>query len=89
MNVFGAMYAAVLFLGATNAAAVQSIIAIERTVFYRERAAGMYSPMPYAFSQVKMWGGSFNLQDNFYLHPFLDSPSEGLQADKIISCRWP
>ncbi|KAG5243238.1 ABC transporter family protein [Salix suchowensis] len=52
LNVFGAMYAAVLFLGATNAAAVQSIIAIERTVFYRERAAGMYSPMPYAFSQV-------------------------------------
>ncbi|KAJ6407594.1 hypothetical protein OIU84_010975 [Salix udensis] len=44
LNVFGAMYAAVLFLGATNAAAVQSIIAIERTVFYRERAAGMYSP---------------------------------------------
>lgn len=52
LNVFGAMYAAVLFLGATNAAGVQSIIAIERTVFYRERAAGMYSPLPYAFAQV-------------------------------------
>ena len=52
MNLLGAMYAAVLFLGATNAASVQSIVAIERTVFYRERAAGMYSSLPYAFAQV-------------------------------------
>ena len=47
------MYAAVLFLGGTNTAAVQSVVAIERTVFYRERAAGMYSALPYAFAQVK------------------------------------
>jgi hypothetical protein len=52
INLLGAMYASVLFLGATNATAVQSIVAIERTVFYRERAAGMYSPLPYAFAQV-------------------------------------
>ena len=52
MNLLGAMYAAVLFLGATNASAVQSVVAIERTVFYRERATGMYSALPYAFSQV-------------------------------------
>lgn len=52
MNLLGAMYAAVLFLGGTNASAVQSVVAIERTVFYRERAAGMYSPLPYAFAQV-------------------------------------
>lgn len=52
MNLLGAMYAAVLFLGASNASAVQSVVAIERTVFYRERAAGMYSELPYAFSQV-------------------------------------
>ncbi|XP_024032997.1 pleiotropic drug resistance protein 2 isoform X2 [Morus notabilis] len=51
-NLLGAMYAAVLFLGACNASAVQSIVAIERTVFYRERAAGMYSALPYAFAQV-------------------------------------
>ncbi|KAL0896904.1 hypothetical protein Bca101_080865 [Brassica carinata] len=51
-NFFGAMYAAVLFLGATNAATVQPAIAIERTVFYREKAAGMYSAIPYAISQV-------------------------------------
>ena len=47
------MYAAVLFLGGTNTDAVQSVVAIERTVFYRERAAGMYSTLPYAFAQVK------------------------------------
>lgn len=47
------MYAAVLFLGGTNTSAVQSVVAIERTVFYRERAAGMYSPLPYAFAQVR------------------------------------
>lgn len=46
------MFAAVLFLGATNAATVQPAIAIERTVFYREKAAGMYSAIPYAISQV-------------------------------------
>ncbi|XP_074366352.1 pleiotropic drug resistance protein 2-like isoform X2 [Apium graveolens] len=51
-NLMGAMYAAVLFLGGTNTSAVQSVVAIERTVFYRERAAGMYSPLPYAFAQV-------------------------------------
>ncbi|KAK9282777.1 hypothetical protein L1049_010998 [Liquidambar formosana] len=51
-NLLGAMYSAILFLGATNASAVQSVVAIERTVFYRERAAGMYSALPYAFAQV-------------------------------------
>lgn len=54
----GAMYAAVLFLGGTNTSAVQSVVAIERTVFYRERAAGMYSALPYAFAQVKMNSGN-------------------------------
>ncbi|XP_015901954.1 pleiotropic drug resistance protein 2 [Ziziphus jujuba] len=52
MNLLGAMYSAVLFLGATNASSVQPVVAIERTVFYRERAAGMYSALPYAFAQV-------------------------------------
>ncbi|KAI3461317.1 hypothetical protein Pfo_017980 [Paulownia fortunei] len=52
LNLLGATYSAVLFLGAANASAVQSVVAIERTVFYRERAAGMYSELPYAFAQV-------------------------------------
>ncbi|PWA62985.1 ABC transporter G family member 37 [Artemisia annua] len=51
-NALGSMYAAVLFLGVQNAGAVQPVVGIERTVFYRERAAGMYSALPYAFAQV-------------------------------------
>ncbi|XWS19045.1 hypothetical protein CRYUN_Cryun32bG0097300 [Craigia yunnanensis] len=51
-NAMGSMYAAVLFLGIQNASSVQPVVSVERTVFYRERAAGMYSAMPYAIAQV-------------------------------------
>ncbi|KAG6571198.1 Pleiotropic drug resistance protein 1, partial [Cucurbita argyrosperma subsp. sororia] len=51
-NAMGSMYAAVLFVGVQNATSVQPVVAIERTVFYREKAAGMYSALPYAFGQV-------------------------------------
>ncbi|KAK8956350.1 Pleiotropic drug resistance protein 3 [Platanthera guangdongensis] len=51
-NAMGSMYSSVLFLGVSNSSTVQPVVAIERTVFYRERAAGMYSAMPYAFGQV-------------------------------------
>lgn len=51
--VIGAMYAAVVFLGVNNCSTVQPVVAIERTVFYRERAAGMYSALPYAIAQVR------------------------------------
>ncbi|XP_030525586.2 ABC transporter G family member 29-like [Rhodamnia argentea] len=51
-TVIGAMYAAVLFVGINNCTTVQPIVAIERTVFYRERAAGMYSSLAYALAQV-------------------------------------
>jgi hypothetical protein len=52
MNAMGSMYAAVLFIGIMNCTSVQPMVAVERTVFYRERAAGMYSAFPYAFGQV-------------------------------------
>ncbi|XP_024532537.1 ABC transporter G family member 39 isoform X2 [Selaginella moellendorffii] len=51
-NLMGSIYAAVLFIGFSNSSGVQPVVAIERTVYYRERAAGMYSPLPYAFAQV-------------------------------------
>ncbi|KAF9617018.1 hypothetical protein IFM89_033088 [Coptis chinensis] len=51
-NAMGSMYAAVLFIGVQNAQSVQPVVAVERTVFYREKAAGMYSALPYAFGQV-------------------------------------
>lgn len=49
--VMGALYTASLFMGWNNAASVQPIVAHERTVFYRERAAGLYAPLPYALAQ--------------------------------------
>ncbi|KAM7501809.1 hypothetical protein LguiB_000713 [Lonicera macranthoides] len=49
--VMGALYSSVMFLGVNNSSSVQPIISVERTVFYRERAAGMYSPFPYALAQ--------------------------------------
>ncbi|XP_022777146.1 pleiotropic drug resistance protein 1-like [Durio zibethinus] len=51
-NSMGSMYVAVLFLGFQNAASIQPVVNVERTVFYREKAAGMYTPMAYAFAQV-------------------------------------
>ncbi|RVW28976.1 Pleiotropic drug resistance protein 1 [Vitis vinifera] len=51
-NAMGSMYAAVLFLGIQNAQSVQPVVVVERPVFYRERAAGMYSALPYAFGQA-------------------------------------
>ncbi|EHA8586633.1 putative ABC transporter G family member 39 [Cocos nucifera] len=51
LNLLGAIYAAVFFLGSSIATTVQPVVAVERTVFYRERAAGMYSPLSYAFAQ--------------------------------------
>lgn len=50
--VMGALYSACLFLGVNNSSSVQPVVSIERTVFYRERAAGMYSALPYAAAQV-------------------------------------
>ncbi|XP_068637695.1 ABC transporter G family member 42-like [Aristolochia californica] len=52
--IIGAMYSSVLFVGINNCSTVQPVVAVERTVFYRERAAGMYSALPYALAQVLM-----------------------------------
>ena len=51
-NVMGALYAAVLFIGVNNSSTVQPVVSVERTVFYREKAAGMYSPLPFGIAQV-------------------------------------
>lgn len=53
-SVLGGMFAATLFLGVNNASNVQPVVAVERTIFYREHAAGMYSAVPYAIGQVKI-----------------------------------
>lgn len=56
LTVMGALYSACLFLGVNNSSSVQPVVSIERTVFYREKAAGMYSPFPYAAAQVSDFG---------------------------------
>jgi len=53
LNAMGSMYASVIFMGVQNSGSVQPVVSVERTVFYRERAAHMYSPLPYALGQVK------------------------------------
>ncbi|KAJ6948249.1 ABC transporter G family member 31 [Populus alba x Populus x berolinensis] len=49
--VMGALYSSCMFLGVNNASSVQPVVSIERTVFYREKAAGMFSPLSYAVAQ--------------------------------------
>ncbi|XP_024523228.1 ABC transporter G family member 35 [Selaginella moellendorffii] len=65
-NVAGAMYGATMFLGVNNCSTVQPVVATERTVFYRERAAGMYSALPYALAQVLIEIPYIFLQTIFY-----------------------
>ncbi|XP_023759511.1 ABC transporter G family member 35 isoform X1 [Lactuca sativa] len=62
----GAMYAAVFFVGVNNSQTVQPVVATERTVFYRERAAGMYSSLPYAMAQVFVEIPYVFLQTTYY-----------------------
>lgn len=60
-NAMGSMYAAVLFIGITNASSVQPVVYVERSVSYRERAAGMYSALPFALAQVSTLFRVYNL----------------------------
>ncbi|KAK1422304.1 hypothetical protein QVD17_25323 [Tagetes erecta] len=50
--IIGALYAGVFFVGMNNCQTVQPVVASERTVYYRERASGMYSTLPYVMAQV-------------------------------------
>ncbi|RYR75920.1 hypothetical protein Ahy_A01g000522 isoform C [Arachis hypogaea] len=51
-NIFGSMFIAILFFGINNGSSVLPVVATERTVLYREKFAGMYSPWAYSFAQV-------------------------------------
>ena len=51
-NVLGALYATTLFFSIINATVIQPVIAAERAVSYRERAAGMYSVFPFTLALV-------------------------------------
>eukprot|EP00899_Mesostigma_viride_P014234 jgi/Mesvir1/22811/Mv14223-RA.1 len=49
-NAMGALFVSGAFLGNFNQMTVQSIIAVERTVSYRERAAGYYGGLPFVIA---------------------------------------
>ena len=53
LNVLGALYASVLFFAVINALIVQPVLSAERAVSYRERAAGMYSFLPWTLALVR------------------------------------
>ena len=65
----GSMYAAVLYIGVQNSGSVQPVVVVERTVFYRERAAGMYSAFPYEFGQVISYTLVLTISWNMYELP--------------------
>ena len=51
-NTLGALLTSTLFMGILNSIFVQPVVGNERTVFYRERAAGMYSVAPWYLAMV-------------------------------------
>ncbi|XP_078447762.1 pleiotropic drug resistance protein 2-like [Wolffia australiana] len=51
-NILASVYCSTFFLGFTIGATVQPVVAIERSVLYRERAAGMYSASAFVMGQV-------------------------------------
>lgn len=52
-NILGSLYSAIIFFGINNCSTVLPFVATERTVLYRERFAGMYSPWAYSSAQVQ------------------------------------
>ncbi|KAL2454822.1 ABC transporter G family member 29 [Abeliophyllum distichum] len=66
LTIIGAMYLSILFIGINNSSTVLPVIDVERTVFYRERAAGMYSALPYAMAQVVVEIPYVFLQTTYY-----------------------
>jgi hypothetical protein len=55
------MFGTTIFVGISSCQSVMPFISIERSVMYRERFAGMYSPWAYSFAQV-------NRLDTNHLH---------------------
>ncbi|XP_052300205.1 pleiotropic drug resistance protein 1-like isoform X3 [Citrus sinensis] len=65
-NAMGSMYIAVLFIGVQYCFSVQPIVSVERTIFYRESAAGMYSGQPWALAQAAIEIPYIFIQSSLY-----------------------
>ncbi|KAM0939679.1 putative ABC-type sulfate transporter [Dioscorea sansibarensis] len=83
-NLLGGIYSAVFFLGAMAAYMVQPVIATERAVLYREKAAGMYSSLSYAFAQVSIEMVYVAAQSLIYTILLFSMMNFGWQADKFF-----
>ncbi|KAL9463298.1 hypothetical protein AB3S75_001161 [Citrus x aurantiifolia] len=51
-NAMGSMFTALIFLGFQYCISVQPVVFVERMVYYREVAAGMFSGIPWALAQI-------------------------------------
>ena len=51
LDIMGTLYAAAIFLGIFNTLVVIPVIYAERSVYYRERASGMYSSLAFSIAQ--------------------------------------
>ncbi|KAL2652291.1 hypothetical protein R1flu_020419 [Riccia fluitans] len=85
-GVIGAIYGSTLFLGIINASIVQPTVSTERTVYYRELAAGMYSPVPYGLSQVLIEIPYCLLQSVIY--SIVTYPMIGLEWSIVKFCSY-
>ncbi|KAI4335797.1 hypothetical protein L6164_014407 [Bauhinia variegata] len=83
-NAMGSMYSAILFIGITNGTAVQPVVSVERFVSYRERAAGMYSALPFAFAQVVIEFPYVLVQTIVYCSIFYSMASFDWTAEKFL-----
>lgn len=73
--VIGAMSMAEAIVGYINCSTAILIVSIQRTVFYPERAAGMYSALPYAIAQVQKSSPLFSI-------------SVSSNKNTLLICRW-
>jgi len=53
-TILGSMYCTFLYTGIKNSQSVMPFVSVERSVMYRERFAGMYSPWAYSIAQLAM-----------------------------------
>jgi hypothetical protein len=60
------MYGTTLFAGINNCQSVMPFVSVERSVVYRERFAGMYSPWAYSFAQVNIESGTSFIYQKHY-----------------------
>jgi len=83
-SLLGATYACIFFLGAANLLTALPVFSIERTVFYREKAAGMFSPLSYAFAMTAVEFLYCIAQGILYTIPIYTMIGYDWKADKFF-----